>query len=115
MPSSNALDTLRRPKLLVRAARHGLSDYNRERDLRRLIGCSGVPSPARVTAQLLDLEAKLEQRRRTGEGVYEPTRHIEVLVALMAESRLAANSTPPLSTKSMPLGWRVVDGRETRR
>ncbi len=30
------LSRLRRPKLLIRAARFGLADYNRERDLRRV-------------------------------------------------------------------------------
>ena len=39
------LASLQRPRLLIRAARHGLVDYRRDRDLRRLIGSCGAASP----------------------------------------------------------------------
>jgi hypothetical protein len=37
------LSSLRRPRLLLHAARFGLGDYRRERDLRRLIGTPTSP------------------------------------------------------------------------
>ena len=80
------LADLRRPQLLIRAARCGLSDYRRERDLRRLI--NGQPSPDRAVRRLLSEEEQLEAIRRAGEPTYSVARHIEILIALMGEVRL---------------------------
>ena len=80
------LATLRRPRLLIRAAHCGLVDYKRDRDLRRL-ACSSI-SPDRVVPRLLAEEERLEETRRTGEAGYCVAHHIEVLIALMAEVRL---------------------------
>jgi hypothetical protein len=77
---------LRRPKLLIRAARFGLSDYRRDRDLRRLLG--QISTPERAVARLLSEEEQLEEHRRTGEAAYSVTRHIEILIALISETRL---------------------------
>ena len=80
------LSNLRRPRLLIRAARFGLEDYRRDRDLRRLL--SIATSPERSVPQLFAEEERLEQIRQTGNLSYPVTRHIEVLVALMAEVQL---------------------------
>jgi len=77
---------LRRPRLLIGAARHGLADYRRERDLRRLI--DGAAPPERSLPRLLWEEERLEATRRSGDATYCVARHIEFLVALMAEVRL---------------------------
>jgi nucleoside-diphosphate-sugar epimerase len=45
------LADLRRPRMLIRAARCGLGDYRRERDLRRLI--NGVAPPERAMTRLI--------------------------------------------------------------
>jgi len=79
------LADLRRPQLLIRAARCGLADYRRDRDLRRLI--DGQPSPDRAVRRLLS-EEELEATRQAGEAGYSVARHIEVLIALMSEVRL---------------------------
>ena len=80
------LNELRRPRLLIRAARFGLEDYSRERDLKRLVP---TPlSPSRTVPQLLAAEERLEETRRTGDATYSVARHIDVLIALMAEVRL---------------------------
>lgn len=81
------LGHLRRPRLLVRAARFGLSEYNRARVLRRLTGRDEAPSPARAVPILLEAEAQAEDRRRAGDATYSPGRHVELLSALMAEAR----------------------------
>ncbi len=79
---------LKRPKLLIRAAKFGTQDYNRKRDLRRLTHSSRPPSPARALESLLNLEGQLEQVRRNGESSYSVAKHVEVLAAMMAEVRL---------------------------
>lgn len=80
------LNELRRPRLLIRAARIGLVDYRRERDLRKLVG---TPiSLARAVPCLIDQERALEQIRVSGDAAYSVVRHIDVLIALMAEVRL---------------------------
>ncbi len=79
---------LRRPQLLIRAARGGLVDYNRKRDLRRLMRTAEAPPPARAVTALLVEEERLEDIRRKGDATYSFARHIEVLIAMMAEARL---------------------------
>jgi hypothetical protein len=80
------LANLRRPRLLMNAARFGLGDYRRERDLRRLVRC-GL-SPMETVPSLISVEAELEETRLAGGATYSVTRHIEVLIALLAEARL---------------------------
>jgi hypothetical protein len=82
------LNRLERPRLLIRAARYGLTDYRRERDLGRLIGGRGLPSPDVSVTRLLQEEAELETIRQDGDASYSIARHIEVLIALMGEARL---------------------------
>jgi len=80
------LAALRRPRLLMHAARFGLGDYRRERDLRRLLRSSG--SPEETVPSLLSVEEELEATRQAGDASYSVARHIEVLIALLAEARL---------------------------
>ena len=87
------LANLRRPRLLIRAARFGLEDYRRERDLRRLLQESD--NPDRILPALLAEEARLEHIRKTGDLSYPVARHIEVLVALMAEVNLLPRKIAP--------------------
>lgn len=86
------LAALRRPRLLMRAARFGLGDYRRDRDLRRLIHQSG--SPEVTVPSLLSAEEELEATRQAGDASYSVARHIEVLIALLAEARLLRRSVP---------------------
>ena len=81
---------LRRPKLLIRAARFGQRDYDRNRDLRRLLALRDLPRPEAALQALMDEEAGLEQARRNGAAAYSFLRHIEVLIAMMAEARMVA-------------------------
>ena len=80
------LSDLRRPRLLIRAARFGLAEYHRERDLRRLL--ANPSSPERAVPRLLQEEEQLEETRHAGDATYSVALHIEVLIALMAEVRL---------------------------
>ena len=80
------LSDLRRPRLLIRAARFGLADYRRERDLRRILG--QVTSPDTAVPRLMSEEEQLESGRRAGDLAYSVTRHVEILIALISEMRL---------------------------
>ena len=82
------LNALRRPKLLIRAARFGLAEYVRDRDLRRLMRMPAAPAPRVAVTWLLEEEARLERIRQIGAAAYAPARHVEVLIALMAEAQL---------------------------
>ena len=80
------LSNLRRPRLLMHAARFGLGDYRRERDLRRLV--QTATSPEVTLPQLIAVEEELEATRVAGDASYSVARHIDVLIALLAEARL---------------------------
>jgi hypothetical protein len=88
------LSQLRRPRLLVRAARHGLQDYRRDRDLTRLIGSPATRHPEAALRRLFEEEELLEETRRQGDATYSIARHIEVLIAMMAEVRLLPHRAP---------------------
>ncbi|PWE33104.1 hypothetical protein DDZ14_06720 [Maritimibacter sp. 55A14] len=85
---NRAFCALRRPKLLIRAARLGLEHYVRDRDLRRIARTGRLPSPERALAALMEEEEKLESTRKLGDATYSACRHVELLVAIMAEARL---------------------------
>jgi hypothetical protein len=84
------LETLRRPRLLMRAARFGLGEYRRERDLRRYVATAA--SPEDTVSSLISVEARLEATRVSGDAGYSVASHIEVLIALLAEAQLLRRS-----------------------
>lgn len=85
---ASVLAELRRPRLLIRAARAGLQDYRRDRDLRRLIGATGGIAPEAAMTALIAAEQSVEAARLAGGSGYSLTRHVDLLIALMAEMRL---------------------------
>ena len=81
MPDYRAqLTQMHRPRLLIQAARLGLKDYRRDRDLRRL-GGTALP-------YLFDQERRAEAARQAGFADYSISHHIDLLIALIAETRL---------------------------
>jgi len=82
------LDTLRRPRILIRAARSGMGDFRRDRDLARLIGAGRTLSPRDTIPVLLDAEERQERIRVAGDAGYSFARHIDLLIALMSEARM---------------------------
>lgn len=79
------LAAMRRPPILMQAVRHGLVHYRRGPALKRLAG--GEIAAARALPRLFEHEARLEEARRSGTAGYSPARHVEVLIALVAETR----------------------------
>ena len=47
-----------------------------------------APSPAKAVDGLIETEARMEATRKAGDASYSVARHVEVLIALMAEARL---------------------------
>ncbi|CTQ50576.1 DUF6477 family protein [Jannaschia donghaensis] len=83
---SAELDQMRRPRLLVEAAANGTSLYRRRRDLRRMLRVAIPASPKAALEKLLPIEAALEDRRLSVDKNYSYPRHVDILVALMAEA-----------------------------
>jgi acetylornithine/succinyldiaminopimelate/putrescine aminotransferase len=82
-----ALSNIRRPKILIRAARAGVSDYHRNRDLRRLLRLTKAARDVGALHTLLAEEERLEGKRTAGEATYSIQRHVAILTALIAEAR----------------------------
>ncbi|MBS9716279.1 DUF6477 family protein [Pseudohalocynthiibacter aestuariivivens] len=82
------LKSLRRPGLLMRAARLGSADYRRERDLRRVLKSRNLPMPETAISNLLSEEDILEEKRKTGDADYSITRHVDIMIALVSEASL---------------------------
>jgi len=91
---ASVLNALRRPKILVRAARAGVVDYRRERDLRRLLRQARGTAAQHAIGSLLDEENRLETTRTAGDATYSIQRHVAVLTAILAEARLMAVAAP---------------------
>ncbi|MHC9237638.1 DUF6477 family protein [Pseudooceanicola sp. 502str34] len=81
------LTGLRRPRLLMRAARIAARDYRRTPHLRRLLGIE-APGTGPALVHLMEVEAEINHSRRIGDAAYSVQRHVEVLSALVAEARL---------------------------
>ncbi|GHE04950.1 hypothetical protein U879_02540 [Defluviimonas sp. 20V17] len=84
---------LRRPRLLIRAARLGMADYRRDRDLKRLLGA--VPGPESSLAQLIAEETRMDAKRREGAAEYDLRRHLEIIIAMIAEAQMIPRVQDP--------------------
>ncbi|MDZ7709753.1 MAG: DUF6477 family protein [Roseovarius sp.] len=83
-----ALARLRRPPLLVRAARLGASGYKRGAALPRLLGAGPVPPVRAALARLIEAEAAQDAARRAGAINYRAADHVALLIAVMGEAQL---------------------------
>jgi hypothetical protein len=86
------LGVIRRPRILIRAARSGITDYQRERDLKRLLRLNKAARAELSLSTLLDEEARLEHKRLTSEATYSIQRHVAILTALLVEARRHASA-----------------------
>lgn len=82
------LASLRRPGLLIRAARHGAKDYRRHLHLPRVLGSNGTPRNAAALMLLLELEQDLNSQREERDAGYSLLRHVDVMIAMMGEAQL---------------------------
>ncbi len=88
----STFNCLRRPPLLLRAARIGMPDYRRDVHLRRHLGYGPVPRCAAALARLIEIEADLDRARQIRATEYSVARHVDVLIAVMAEAQLLCAS-----------------------
>ncbi|MEY8839768.1 DUF6477 family protein [Cribrihabitans sp. XS_ASV171] len=91
------LSTLKRPRLLVRAARMGAQEYNRDRHLQRILGYGALPRPAAALMRLMELERGLDEQRQAEDAAYSLPRHLDLLIAMMGEAQLLQASRAPLA------------------
>jgi uncharacterized protein DUF6477 len=90
------LNTLHRPRLLIRAARAGAPEYNRNRHLQRLLGYGALPRSAPALMRLMELERGLNEKRTSDDAGYSLPRHLDVLIAIVAEAQLLRATKPSL-------------------
>ena len=90
------LPSLRRPRILVRAAKDAARRYDRARYLATTDG--PVPSTTRhdVLAWLIAEETALEHARKKRENAYDPAAHIMALSAVLAEISASRRAGPEL-------------------
>jgi hypothetical protein len=90
------LNALRRPRLLMRAARIGAEDYRRTAHLPRLLGYGNLPRHGAALMRLVEIEADLNTQRTAEDASYSLLRHIDVLIAIVGEARIlrAAQTVP---------------------
>ncbi len=82
------ITTLRRPRLLARAAKFGAQDYNRDRHLQRILGYGGLPGNGAALTRLMDMEREQNTLRKEEDADYSLVRHLDLLIALLGEAQL---------------------------
>ncbi|MEM9576810.1 MAG: DUF6477 family protein [Pseudomonadota bacterium] len=82
------LHALRRPTLLMRAARIGAEDYSRATHLPRLLGYGVLPRHGAALMRLMEVEAAMNEQRKSGDTSYSLVKHVDVLIAMVGEARI---------------------------
>jgi len=82
------LNNLHRPRLLIRAARAGAPEYNRNRHLQRLLGYGNLPRTTQALMRLIEMERGLNEERKEDGAGYSLPHHLDVLIAIMGEAQL---------------------------
>ncbi len=91
------ISALKRPGLLIRAARLGVEDYDRARHLPRLLRVADAPRPGTAVMRLLEIEAEIDRSRKQKAAEYSVSRHLDVLIALLGEARIIRAGYQPRS------------------
>lgn len=86
------LDNMKRPRLLIRAARIGMTEYRRDVDLRRHFGPGPLPRSGAALERLVELESGINDQRRARNASYSSITHVDVLIAMMGEARIMRTS-----------------------
>ncbi|WP_425039535.1 DUF6477 family protein [Primorskyibacter sp. S187A] len=82
------LQDLRRPRLLIQAARIGAQNYQRDLHLARILGYGNAVSGTQAIIKLIERERDLDEKRRCDDAGYNIAQHVDVLSAMMGEARL---------------------------
>ncbi|MGV6805504.1 MAG: DUF6477 family protein [Ruegeria sp.] len=81
------ITSLRRPRLLVRAAKVGAQEYDRDRHLQRLFSFGDLPGSGAALMRLFELEREMNTQRCEGDAAYSLVRHLDLLIALIGEGQ----------------------------
>lgn len=92
---TSMITSLRRPRLLARAAKLGARDYDRNRHLQRVLGFGALPGSGAALIRLMELEREMEDRRCINDPAYSLIRHLDLLIALAGEAQLYQASRAP--------------------
>lgn len=87
-------EPLRRPRVLIRAAREGQAGWRRERDLKRLLRTDRCPAPGTALPRLRAEEALMNDARLQRAADYDLQRHVLLMIAILAEMRAAVADAP---------------------
>ena len=82
------MDHLKRPPILVRAAKEGALRYQRRAHLKRFFGETPPTQSKDVLGQLLRLEDQSNDQRLAETADYSVTRHVDILIALIGEAQI---------------------------
>ncbi|MEO1138666.1 MAG: DUF6477 family protein [Pseudomonadota bacterium] len=93
----SVLDAIKRPRLLINAARIGMPEYRREAHLPRHLGDAQLPRSSVALERLIEIESDLNDRRRGRTAGYSAARHVDVLIAMMGEARILRAADRPFS------------------
>lgn len=77
------LNSLQRPKLLIRAARSGAQDFQVDRDLKKIKGAVEQKSAPKLIDALFLEEFRLNEERLLNDPAYNVRNHIRALTALI--------------------------------
>ena len=86
------LSNMKRPGLLIRAARIALENFRRDTMLGRILGEESDLTPSNCLGLLMELENGMNEQRKTGDAAYSIARHISVLTALLHEVNLSQSA-----------------------
>ncbi|NOE33041.1 DUF6477 family protein [Ruegeria sp. HKCCD7318] len=82
------ITTLRRPRMLTRAAKFWAQDYNRDRHLQRILGYGSLPGSGQALLRLIEMEKEVNAQRKDDDAAYSLVRHLDLLIALLGEAQL---------------------------
>ncbi len=82
------LAQMRRPQLLIQAARLGVIEYRRDNGLRRLLGYDHPTGNGAALLALMEIEGEMNEARKQNDAAYSAARHVEVMIAVMGEAQL---------------------------
>ena len=89
------LSDLKRPRLLIQAARLGAEDYRRETHLPRHLGYGNLPRHGAALMRLMEKEGVMNAERKAGDACYSVAHHVDILIAIMGEAQLLRATRQP--------------------
>ena len=101
------LDRMRRPNLLISAARIGAEDYRRETHLPRILGHGALPRHKAALARLMEIETGMNDIRIAENAAYSTMHHVDVMIAVIGEARIVRAALPNLARATKDDGHTV--------